>query len=130
MVISVPLLICVGARSDHRPNPSEKESQRELETGDSLISSVIVCLLYPAALQPRLFISLALAGIVLKRAVKELIKQLLCLGWTNAPFYSLKLAVKSKSHCHQPNDTRTASRASRITQFPDYYSTGKRVFDL
>lgn len=82
--------------------------------------------LYPAVLQPRLFISLALTGIVLKLAVKELIKQPLCLGWTNAPLYRLKLAVKSKSHRHQPNNTHTPARAARITRLSacsGYYST-------
>lgn len=143
MVISVLLLICVCARSDHRPNPSEREradggraservwNWRQFDFQCYCVSAAVS--LYPAALQPRLFISLALTGIVLKLAVKELIKQPLCLGWTNAPFYSLKLAVKSKSHCHQPNNTHTPARASRITRFPaswDYYSTGKRVFDL
>ncbi len=117
MVISVLLLICVCARSDYRPDPWETERVRDRRPSDFqcyCVSAVVS--LYPAALQPRLFISLALTGIVLKLAVKELIKQSLCLGWTNAPLYRLKLAVKSKSHRHQPNNTHTPARAARKTR--------------
>ncbi len=127
MVISVLLLICVCARSDYRPGPWETErvwDQRPSDFQCYCVSAVVS--LYPAALQPRLFISLALAGIVLKLAVKELIKQPLCLGWTSAPLYRLKLAVKSKSHRHQPNNTHTPAWASRITRLSacsGYYST-------
>lgn len=123
MVISVLLLICVCARSDYRPDPWETErvwDQRPPDFQCYCVSAVVS--LYPAALQPRLFISLALTGIVLKLAVKELIKQPLCLGWTNAPLYRLKLAVKSKSHRHQPNNTH-----SRQPSVPcsGYYTTDK-----
>ncbi len=127
MVISVLLLICVCARSDYRPDPWETERVWDRRPSDFqcyCVSAVVS--LYPAALQPHLFISLALTGIVLKLAVKELIKQSLCLGWTNAPLYRLKLAVKSKSHRHQPNYTHTPARAAHITRLSacsGYYST-------